>query len=152
MVARADNAWRGIPRVENMDPYIPPGRLGARRRSSEKLKLMRKPVSRNVGYLRAIMPSVLAASEVFGVLPDAVLSRDRHRSVARARFLAMAICRAKYGWSLPEVGRAFGRDHTTALHAIRVARYGPGWWLVEERAPLDTDETGVGPRNVRPEQ
>jgi len=48
-------------------------------------------------------------------------SRSRSREAVRARQLAM---RRLYDsgpeWSTPRVGRAFDRDHTTVLHALRV--------------------------------
>jgi len=118
MVARAVNAWQGLPRVESLPLYVPPGRLGARRRGATKLQAAKRPAPRDPRMLSAILPAILAASEIFGVPPESVLSRDKHRSVARARALAIAICRAKYGWSSNETGRAFGLDHTTVLHAF----------------------------------
>ncbi|MCP5432292.1 MAG: chromosomal replication initiator DnaA [Alphaproteobacteria bacterium] len=40
--------------------------------------------------------------------------------VARARQVAMYLCHVVFGMSLTEVGRAFGRDRTTAAHACRL--------------------------------
>ncbi|MCC6217634.1 MAG: chromosomal replication initiator protein DnaA [Polyangiaceae bacterium] len=49
-----------------------------------------------------------------------LLSKDRHKSVAFARQLAMYLCRQRLKSSYPELGRAFGdRDHTTVMSAIR---------------------------------
>lgn len=49
-----------------------------------------------------------------------LLSKDRHKSVAFARHVAMYICRQRLGCSFPELGRAFGnRDHTTVMSAVR---------------------------------
>lgn len=45
----------------------------------------------------------------------------RSQSVARARRWAMALCRAE-GWSFPEIGRVFGRDHTTCIPGVRKAQ------------------------------
>lgn len=47
---------------------------------------------------------------------DAIFSTDRHRDVAEARQVAMAACRLA-GVSSPRIGEAFGRDHSTVLHA-----------------------------------
>lgn len=47
-------------------------------------------------------------------------SKNRSRSVARPRQLAMALSKELTNRSLPEIGKAFGdRDHTTVLHACR---------------------------------
>ncbi|GIX32497.1 MAG: chromosomal replication initiator protein DnaA [Lysobacterales bacterium] len=53
-----------------------------------------------------------------------LLSRQRSRSLVRARQMAMALARELTDHSLPEIGDAFGgRDHTTVLHACeQIAR------------------------------
>ena len=49
-----------------------------------------------------------------------LLSKRRHRSIARPRQMAMSLCKELTQHSLPEIGDAFGgRDHTTVLHACR---------------------------------
>jgi chromosomal replication initiator protein len=51
-----------------------------------------------------------------------LLSRRRSVRVARPRQVAMWLARHITPCSLPEIGRAFNRDHTTVMHAIdRVA-------------------------------
>ena len=50
-------------------------------------------------------------------------SRNRSRSIARPRQLAMALAKDLTRHSLPEIGNAFGgRDHSTVLHACRKIR------------------------------
>lgn len=46
-------------------------------------------------------------------------SARRTRSLARPRQVAMALCKELTQHSLPEIGEAFGKDHTTVLHACR---------------------------------
>jgi chromosomal replication initiator protein len=49
-----------------------------------------------------------------------LLSKDRHKSVAFARQVAMYLCRQRLKSSFPELGRAFGnRDHTTVISAVK---------------------------------
>jgi chromosomal replication initiator protein len=49
-----------------------------------------------------------------------LLSKDRHKSIAFARQVAMYLCRQRLKCSFPELGRAFGnRDHTTVMSAVR---------------------------------
>jgi chromosomal replication initiation ATPase DnaA len=47
-----------------------------------------------------------------------LLSRRRARWVARPRQLAMWLSRHLTPCSLPEIGHAFDRDHTTVMHGI----------------------------------
>jgi len=46
-------------------------------------------------------------------------SKRRNRSIARPRQIAMALSKDLTNLSLPEIGEAFERDHTTVLHACR---------------------------------
>lgn len=46
-------------------------------------------------------------------------SPRRTRSLARPRQIAMALAKELTQHSLPEIGHAFGKDHTTVLHACR---------------------------------
>ena len=49
-----------------------------------------------------------------------LLSKDRHKSIAFARHVAMYLCKQRLKCSFPELGRAFGnRDHTTVISAVR---------------------------------
>lgn len=49
-----------------------------------------------------------------------LLSKDRHKSIAFARHVAMYLCKSRLKCSFPELGRAFGnRDHTTVMSAVR---------------------------------
>ncbi len=54
----------------------------------------------------------------FGVPATEMVSDRRHRQVARPRQVAMYIARHATPHSLPQIGRAFRRDHTTVMHAI----------------------------------
>lgn len=66
------------------------------------------------------LPAIEQASVVWGVAPSDVLSSSRSQSIADARHLAIWLVRRKFGFSYPELGRIFGRDHTTCIHSVRV--------------------------------
>ncbi|MDO9499008.1 helix-turn-helix domain-containing protein [Falsiroseomonas sp.] len=61
-----------------------------------------------------------AAAEIHDVPLHQVLGDQRSRSVAAPRMEAMHLAVKLSGLSLPAIGRAFRRDHTTVLHAHRV--------------------------------
>jgi len=46
-------------------------------------------------------------------------STRRERKIARPRQLAMYLAKVLTPLSLPDIGKAFGRDHTTVMHAVR---------------------------------
>ena len=75
--------------------------------------------------LERIQEAVCAAH---GISRDELLSPKRSPRIARARQLAMYLARELTGLSLSEIARAFDRDHTTVLHAIRAVggRLEPG--------------------------
>lgn len=75
--------------------------------------------------LEAIQRAVCA---VHGLSVEELLSKSRSPRVARARQLAMYLARELTSLSLTEIARAFDRDHTTVLHAVRAvsSRLEPG--------------------------
>ena len=62
---------------------------------------------------------VKRVSAAFGVTEKEMLGASRLRGVLKARQVAMYLARELTGLSLPRLGAAFGRDHTTVLHACR---------------------------------
>ncbi|RMH93894.1 chromosomal replication initiator protein DnaA [Lysobacter pythonis] len=63
-----------------------------------------------------------------------MLSDTKKRTITRARQMAMAMARELTDRSLPEIGEAFGRDHTTVINACKVIRK-----LVESDAKIHED-------------
>lgn len=64
-------------------------------------------------------PIVIQEAERAGIRIADLLGRGRVKVLVAARQAAMVRCREEFGWSMPVIGRQFGRDHTTVLHAIR---------------------------------
>jgi chromosomal replication initiator protein len=58
-----------------------------------------------------------AAAAAFDLSRDRLLARDRSPKVALARQIAMYLARELTDVSLPDIGRGFGRDHSTVVHA-----------------------------------
>ena len=59
-------------------------------------------------------------AEYYRIKVSDLKSKNRSRSVARPRQVAMALAKELTSRSLPEIGKSFGdRDHTTVLHACR---------------------------------
>jgi chromosomal replication initiator protein len=63
---------------------------------------------------------IKAVCNHFNLRSSDVLGKDRHRSVAHARHVAIYLCRQRLKCSYPELGRHFGhRDHTSVMHAVK---------------------------------
>ncbi len=56
----------------------------------------------------------------YGVERSDVLSPDRRQQPTLARQVSMRLIREMTGKSYPEIGRIFGRDHTTVMHALEI--------------------------------
>jgi chromosomal replication initiation ATPase DnaA len=69
--------------------------------------------------------AIEAASRQHGVSIEQIVGRRRTRPICRARWEAMAIMRAA-GMSLPEIGGALNRHHTTVMHALEAYAYSIG--------------------------
>jgi len=58
-------------------------------------------------------------AEYYKIKVSDLESPSRSRSIARPRQMAMSLAKSLTNHSLPEIGKAFGRDHTTVLHACK---------------------------------
>jgi hypothetical protein len=62
----------------------------------------------------------VVTAEFFGIAESEMRSQRRDMPIARIRQVAMYLAKTMTAKSMPEIGRRFGgRDHTTALHAVR---------------------------------
>ena len=58
-------------------------------------------------------------ADYYRIKVSEMYSKTRTRAIARPRQVAMWLTRELTDRSLPEIGDAFGRDHTTVIHACR---------------------------------
>lgn len=58
-------------------------------------------------------------AEHYNIRVSEMTSKRRERSVARPRQIAMYLAKHLTTKSLPDIGRAFARDHTTVIHAVK---------------------------------
>lgn len=73
------------------------------------------------GQKRRPMREIAAqVSEARGIHMTVMRSKSRLHDVAHARQDAMRLQRSE-GYSLPQIGAFWGRDHTTVLYGIRAA-------------------------------
>ncbi len=72
------------------------------------------------GRARAREEIVLETARAYGLEPEALRSRSRKQVVVRPRQIAMYLARRYTPASLADIGRAFGRDHTSVMYAIDV--------------------------------
>jgi chromosomal replication initiator protein len=63
-----------------------------------------------------------ATAEYFETTVEELRGPAKTRSLAQARQVAMYLCRELTDLSLPKIGQAFGRDHTTVMYAERKIR------------------------------
>jgi chromosomal replication initiator protein len=63
-----------------------------------------------------------ATSEYFETTLEELRGPGKTRALAQARQIAMYLCRELTDLSLPKIGQAFGRDHTTVMYAEKKIR------------------------------
>ncbi|MDO5739167.1 MAG: chromosomal replication initiator protein DnaA [Ornithinimicrobium sp.] len=77
-------------------------------------------------------PTIITeVADYFQISVDDLCGTSRSRALVNARQIAMYLCRELTENSLPQIGREFGRDHTTVMHAERKIRQ-----LIGERRAL----------------
>lgn len=67
----------------------------------------------------ARMKLVAQVAKRHGVTVAEIMGKSRQRHIAAARQDAMRQMLLEFGDAAAAVGRMFGRDHTTVLHAVR---------------------------------
>lgn len=73
------------------------------------------------GRMDTMAEIALASARAYGIDVADLRGRDRRRALAILRQDAMAAMK-RAGFSTTQIGRYFdGRDHTTVLHAVRMA-------------------------------
>ena len=101
-------------------------------RLAAKASLLARPI--DIGFARteiaattSVRPTEASVEDIqrvvchhFKLRSIDLLSKDRHKSIAFARHVAMYLCKQRLKCSFPELGRAFGnRDHTTVISGVR---------------------------------
>lgn len=67
-----------------------------------------------------MMESILkVTSDAMRVPISVMTTKARHMGPVRARQIAMYVAHRRFGYSMPVIGRAMRRDHTTVLHGVR---------------------------------
>ncbi len=65
---------------------------------------------------------MVATADYFGTTVEELRGPGKTRSLAQSRQIAMYLCRELTDLSLPNIGRAFNRDHTTVMYAQKKIR------------------------------
>src|SRR5690348_14089895 len=73
----------------------------------------------DIAFKGRVSTIVDAVAREYQIEPTDVLGRDRHKCMAEARKVAFFLTRELTSLSYPELGRAFGRDHTTIITRVR---------------------------------
>ena len=72
-----------------------------------------------------------AIASYYKITADEIYGQSRTAGIARARQIAMYLCREQTNLSLPKIGQLFGgRDHTTVMYACRKVAE----WMKERRS------------------
>ena len=72
----------------------------------------------DAGTIQISSAMIMAATaEYFDTTVDELRGPGKTRALAQSRQIAMYLCRELTDLSLPKIGQAFGRDHTTVMYA-----------------------------------
>lgn len=87
----------------------------------EEAQTLLHPNLRGGGERRITVDEIQkTTADHFGLKQSDLLSERRTRAVTRPRQIAMYLCKQLTTRSYPDIGRRFGgRDHTTAIHAVK---------------------------------
>lgn len=66
----------------------------------------------------AVTAIAARVAALYGIDVEVIFSRARSKTVAEARLVTHWAARRRLGWSYPELGRAFDRDHSTIIQNV----------------------------------
>jgi hypothetical protein len=69
---------------------------------------------------REVKRLIAEIAMLHGVAVEDILSERRTKQIALARQHVMVEMKARTPWSIAQIGRYLGRDHTSVLHALKV--------------------------------
>lgn len=72
------------------------------------------------------------AAHMFGVAPEALRTKDRHRPVSDARAIAQCVARENE-LTLTAIAAYFGQDHTSVMHSIKKVAASPRLQVASRR-------------------
>jgi hypothetical protein len=101
--------WRE-PKVEPVEPYSSDDIKPRVARILQELKFYEQVFCKDV---------VREVAHEFGVEVEELAGRSHRWAVSHPRQIAMVICKELGNRSTAQIGRQFGRDHTTVIHALR---------------------------------
>ncbi len=111
-----------IRRLEEYKEALAERRIAAARSlTAARMPETRRPHCHGLTVAKTAFDDALArVSEAYGIPEDIILSPNRMSPVVAARTHLMVILAKENPYSsLPSLGRAVGRDHTTILHGLR---------------------------------
>src|SRR5215218_418050 len=77
----------------------------------------------DAGTMQISTAAIMAATaEYFDISVEELRGPGKTRALAQSRQIAMYLCRELTDLSLPKIGQAFGRDHTTVMYAEKKIR------------------------------
>ena len=117
----ADRIRKSVRRLEGaMMRLASYSSLSGKSLTDEVIEGLLKDILREEGRRRVTIHSIQKeVSSHFDVRVADMSSRGRRSDVAFARQVAMYLSRTMTDHSLVEIGRAFGRDHGTVIHAVK---------------------------------
>jgi chromosomal replication initiator protein len=55
----------------------------------------------------------------YGISVEELFKKDRHPNIVAARYILMFVMKKRMGMSLVSIGKHFGKDHSTVIHAVK---------------------------------
>jgi len=115
--ARIENAARKQQRAEA------PPKLEPEPEPEPEWKNVFDDAKKKYGVIQTpFMNIVREVCEAHDVTRDEIFEKNRSKKMVMARGVIYDRIRKELGWSYPKIGKLFGKDHTTILHGVRLAR------------------------------
>lgn len=95
---------------------------------------IKKTLQDSIEYVPTADDIIAEVSRYYGIASDVITGSSQNKTAVAARQMAMCLIRRLTSLSTPEIGRIFGRDHSTVIYSIK---------QIEKKIPSDPSLSGT---------
>ena len=92
--------------------------MGANVDTDTVIRAVRELIREKDSFMPSPQDIIEETAKFYGIAPEAIRGQSRTKEIALARQISMYLIRSITNLSLSDIGKEYGRDHTTVIHSL----------------------------------
>ena len=92
--------------------------MGANVDTDTVIRAVRELIREKDSFMPSPQEIIEETAKFYGIAPEAIRGQSRTKEIALARQISMYLIRSITNLSLSDIGKEYGRDHTTVIHSL----------------------------------